>query len=116
MFYDELIIPVPSDAVEGQWRDEQGWETDKLDQFLEILGELAIPVSWDQTKWEAFKTRFAAAKMAAFDAKNLAEAKQTNLDPFYVTRMLLAQDFLPTTSKGVIAWPDSGLPIVQRLS
>jgi hypothetical protein len=110
MLYDKLIIPVPSDAEERKRWAENGREPDKLDQYLEILGEMAIPVPWDQTKRETFKTRFAAAKSAAFDTDNLTQARQTNLDPICVTRMLLAQDFLPKTPIGIKPWPMAAYP------
>jgi hypothetical protein len=48
--------------------------------------------------------------MATFDVANLAQAKITNLDPLYVTRMLLAQDFLPEMPRGVTAWPIAAYP------
>jgi len=110
LLYDRLIIPVPSDAKERIRWAGAGREPDRLDRDLDILGDVAIRVPWDQYKRETFKTRFAAAKTAAFDANNLAEAKKTDLDPMYVTRMLLAQDFPPEMPKGVFAWPIAAYP------
>ena len=105
LLYDKLIIPTPSDAAErARWRDI-GRDPDRLDRSLDILDKTAIRVPWDEPKREAFNTRFASAKAAAFDADNLAQAKAAKVDSLYITRMLLAQDFLPEMPKGVIAWP-----------
>jgi hypothetical protein len=105
LLYDKLIIPTPSDPADrARWR-EIGRDPDRLDRSLDILGKTAIRVPWDEPKRETFKTRFASARAATFDAGNLAQARQTKVDPLYVTRMLLAKDFLPEMSKGVIAWP-----------
>jgi hypothetical protein len=105
LLYDKLIIPTPSDTAERvRWR-EIGRDPDRLDRNLDILGKTAIRVPWDEPKREAFKTRFASARAVAFDADNLEQARFTNVDPLYMTRMLLAQDFLPEMPKGVMAWP-----------
>jgi len=101
LLYDRLIIPCPSDDEDRARWTEIKRNPELLDRNLKILGDLAIPVPWDQRKREAFKTRFAAAKAAAFDTANIEKARQMNTDPLCVTRMLLAHDFLPPTPKGI---------------
>ena len=100
LLYDRLVIPYPPDSERPRWV-AQGWKPDRLEVCLEILGDLAIPVPWDEHKRDMFKTRYMAAKSADFDARNLADAKQMNYDPFYLTRMLLSADFLPQLPRGV---------------
>lgn len=115
LLYDRLIIPIPSDAEERARWTSIGREPDRLDQNLELLGDTAIRVRWDQQKRDAFKTRFAAAKAAAFDTKNLTQAKQSTLDPLYVTRILLAHEFLPDLPKGVSkVWPLAAYPSFSK--
>jgi hypothetical protein len=105
LLYDKLVIPTPSDATERARWNAIGRDPGRLDRSLCILDKTAIRVPWDEPKRDAFKTRFAAARAAAFDADNLAKAQADKVDPLYITRMLLAQDFLPEMPKGVIAWP-----------
>ena len=115
LLYDRLIIPFPSGAEERARWISIGWDPDRLDQNLKILGNTAIRVPWDQQKRDVFETRFAAAKRAAFDTKNLAHAKQSNLDPFHVTRTLLAHEFLPDLPKGVSkVWPLAAYPSFNK--
>jgi len=105
LLYDKLVIPTPPDAAErDRWR-EIGRDPDRLDRSLDILDKAAIRVPWDKPKHEVFKTRFASAGAVAFDADNLEQARVTKVDPLYITRTLLAQDFLPEMPRGVIAWP-----------
>jgi hypothetical protein len=112
LLYDRLIVPVPSDDREREyWRDkERHWDPDLQEQLLNLMGDRVIRIPWDQAKREVFTTKFAAAKAAAFATNNLAEAKKSNSDPMYVTRMLLAQDFLPPMPEGVYAWPIAAYP------
>jgi hypothetical protein len=100
LLYDRLVIPYPPDSERPRWV-AQGWRPDRLEACLEILGDLAIPVPWDEHKRDTFKTRYMAAQGADFDARNLAEAQQMNQDPFYLTRVLLSADFLPQLPRGV---------------
>jgi hypothetical protein len=99
--YDRLIIPYPPNVEERQRWGEQGWQPDRLEACLEILGDKAIRVSWDEYKRDNFKARYLAAQSANFDARNMAEFQQRNQDPYYLTRMLLGAEFLPKLPKGV---------------
>lgn len=49
LLYDQLVIPVPPDDEpdERQRWSREGWDHDRLDRMLAILGDLAQPVRWD---------------------------------------------------------------------
>lgn len=67
MLYDRLVIPVPpeNDPQERQRWAENGWQPDRLDKLLEILGERAFSVPWDDQRQKKWKSRFAAGKSLA---------------------------------------------------
>jgi hypothetical protein len=67
--YDRLVIPYPPDSDRQEWM-EKGWNPDRLDVCIEVLGDLAIPVLWDKNKRNIFKTRYMMAQAADFDANN----------------------------------------------
>lgn len=100
LLYDRLVIPYPPDDDRQLWT-AQGWQPDRLEAILEILGELAIPVLWDENKRDRFKSRYMAAQSANLDVSNMADYQHSNLNPFYLTRMLLGTEFLPQLPKGV---------------
>lgn len=101
LLYDRLVIPYPPDDDQRAiWRKE-GWRPNRLEDYLTILGDLAIRVPWDEYKRETFKARYVSAQDVDFDARNLAEARRQSNDPFYITRLLLREDFLPELPKGV---------------
>src|SRR3972149_3376231 len=83
LLYDRLVIPYPPDEERQRWT-AQGWQPDHLEAMLEILGDLAIPVLWDEDKRDRFKNRYMAAQSANLDASNMADYQHSNLDPFYL--------------------------------
>jgi hypothetical protein len=86
LMYDRLVIPVPSDKGErARWK-KNGWEPDILDRRLDALGDLAIKGYWTPHRRKKFQTRMAEFDRMKFDADNLFTA-----NPFYTTRMILAQ-------------------------
>jgi hypothetical protein len=110
LLYDRLVIPVPPNEDERKrWRETKR-DPDKLDADLQILGDKAILVPWGEEQHQAFKTIYETAKTIASDAKYIEEGKKKNIDPLYVTRMLLTKDFLPQVPKGVIAWAMAAYP------
>lgn len=92
LLYDQLVIPVPSDKGERERWQKIGRNPDQLDGTLDLLGDIAIRVPWDQNKQDLFKNLYAAANGVNFDVRNLAKAKVDKTDPLYITRMILAQD------------------------
>jgi hypothetical protein len=57
LLYDRLVIPYPADElVASQWRD-RGWRPGLLQQYLEVLGDLAIIVKWDHVDDDAILRR-----------------------------------------------------------
>jgi len=60
MLYDRLVIPVPPDDKErARWR-ESGWQPERLDKLLEILGDRAYVVNWDDERQKRWKARYDA--------------------------------------------------------
>jgi len=80
MLYDRLIIPVPPDSNEEERWDKRGWDPQKLYGLLEILGDRARKVSWDEYRQAQWQDRFNAGK---------AVGKDTEPWAFQATRMEL---------------------------
>lgn len=96
LLYDRLVIPYPPDEEERQRWYTNGWKPDELDIRLDILGERARRVPWNEGARKLFDSRYDMAKAAAFDST----------DAFHSTRMLLTRDLLPETPEGVSkVWP-----------
>ncbi|HEX9838551.1 MAG TPA: hypothetical protein VGA72_04360 [Anaerolineales bacterium] len=100
LLYDRLIIPYPPHDERQRWT-ARGWQPDRLEAILGILDELAIPVIWDESTRDRFKNLYVAAEGANLDVSNMADYQHSNLNPFYLTRMLLDAEFLPHLPKGV---------------
>ena len=81
MLYDRLVIPVP---LQKRTKDDDAlwakWNVERQHELIEILGDRARPVEWDQQRRESWKTRLEAAK---------ATAGQTGPDAFRMSRMEL---------------------------
>ena len=65
------------------------WDVERQNELLEVLGDRARKVKWDQQRRQAWKTRFEAAKVAA---------GQTAPDAFRMTRTELTLDLPPTVT------------------
>jgi hypothetical protein len=87
MLYDRLVIPVPPDNPTADdkklWAN---WDIKRQNDLLEILGDRARRVKWDQRRRQSWKTRFQAAK---------ATAGETSPDAFRMTRMELTTGLPP---------------------
>jgi len=60
MLYDRLVIPAPPDDNERtRWHDA-GWQPELLDDLLEILGDRAYVVKWDEEKQRRWQARYRA--------------------------------------------------------
>jgi len=93
MLYDRLAIPIPPNGEErARWR-EAGWQPERLDRLLEILGERAYAVKWDAERQQSWKTRLQAGR-------DLAQA--TGEWAFVATRTELTQG-LPRNVTGIQA-------------
>jgi hypothetical protein len=119
LLYDRLVVPVPDPdrkaAEEQRWLDA-GWQPELQDRCLSILGiktdrtdGLALAVSWDAAKQERFATRMSAS--AALDTQRRNPDASIYIDPFCMTRMLVATDFKPALPSGVTkAWTVANYP------
>ena len=60
LLYDRLVFPFPgADFERKRWEDE-GWQPEKLDQLIKMLGDLAITTGWtaqDQLRWSDLHQR-----------------------------------------------------------
>lgn len=101
LLYDRLIIPYPANDNERAYWWKKTWMPGRLDSYLDILGDHAIQVPWDDEKRERFNSRYQVGKAAGFDANQLSSAREQKVDPFYITRLLLTQDFLPELPQNV---------------
>ena len=110
LLYDRLVIPRPLADDRSEWT-RRGWQPQRLDACLEILGDLALPVPWDTARRNLWKARYQAAAGVGFDTRNLVDAATHQEDPMQVTRNLLASDLLPALPDGVAkVWPLAAYP------
>jgi hypothetical protein len=90
MLYDRLVIPVPpDDPDEDDKKLWATWDVKRQMELLEVLGDRARRVKWDERRRKAWKTRFEAAK---------ATAGETAPDAFRMTRMELTTGLPPTVT------------------
>lgn len=60
LLYDRLVVPVPPDDAERErWR-QAGWEPERLDSLLAILGDRALAVDWDGDRQAKWRSRYEA--------------------------------------------------------
>jgi len=58
MLYDRLVVPVPPDDKQRErWR-KAGWQPERLDNLLAILGDRAYTVNWDDERQQRWKARY----------------------------------------------------------
>jgi hypothetical protein len=90
LLYDRVRIPVPDDKDRGRWI-EQGWDPARVQSFIEILGDRARPLEWDEEFRYKWRSSYLAAKQSA---------AETAPDAFKMTRTLLV-DSVPLDVTGV---------------
>jgi hypothetical protein len=93
MLYDRLVIPIPSDNEERTRWNEMGWDPNRLDRLLKILGDRAYPVNWDLNRQAKWKTRYDAGTNIAIETGEWA---------FVATRTELTEG-LPRNVTGIQA-------------
>lgn len=102
LLYDRLIVPYPPSSDERKDWTGEGWNPDRLDSLLDVLGDdHVIRVPWTEEKHDRFESLFDLAQDARFDSDMLASAREREQDPMHITRMLLTNDFMPDLPKGV---------------
>jgi hypothetical protein len=89
MLYDRLVIPRPPDEKERTRWQKEGWQPERLDQLLEILGERAYVIDWDDARQQKWSNRFhGGAEIAQATGDWAFAATRTELTsglPKYVT-------------------------------
>jgi hypothetical protein len=78
LLYDRLVIPYPPDEYEAERWKSEGWQPGRLKECLQILGELAVPVPWNEQRRRQFKDQRSAA---------------SQLDPYYTTSLQMKLEF-----------------------
>lgn len=105
LLYDRLVIPVPPDDEERKRWEDAGWQPDRLDNLLRILGQRAYPIAWDDNRRERWKNRYEAGSDVAQDTGEWA---------FSATRTELTQG-LPRNVTGIQAVANyTALPDLQK--
>ena len=97
LMYDRLVIPRPADTEERSRWSKAGWDPDRLDSLLEVLGVCdaekpnghAVTVDWNQYTESLFNQRAETAKIIDSEAN------------YSLTRRLLATELLPEAPAGV---------------
>ncbi|HEX7090579.1 MAG TPA: hypothetical protein VF192_10635 [Longimicrobiales bacterium] len=95
LLYDRLVVPVPPDEAERARWEREGWQPDRLDALLEILGDRAVRVPWTQDRRNTWRTRFEASTVVARETPDYA---------FATSRTVLTEG-LPSHVTGVQAVP-----------
>ena len=104
LLYDRLVIPtLPEAAPETEWPGE--WDLQKQKSLLSDLGDLAIPVPWNEERRSTWQTRFddkragerrlGRAEAIQIIEQDVAVARDPKYEdlPYRITRSLL-QDFV----------------------
>ncbi len=80
MLYDRLVIPVPPDDIERERWIATGWQPERLERLLKVLGDRAYPVAWDDVRQQRWKSRYEAGTDMAQETGDWAfEATRTEL-------------------------------------
>jgi hypothetical protein len=115
LMYDHLVVPVlnPNDAAVRQWHPER---QAKCLEILKVKTDdedgLALGVPWDSDKRAYFSNQMSTA--AALSAQGRDAGATYYMDPFQMTRNLMAGAFKPTLPKGVSkAWAVAAYPSIQ---
>lgn len=74
VLYDRLVVPYPSDEPERKEWKKNKWAPERLLRMLDALGDLAIPVAWNDYTRDIFNERYRAAQGAEGDARALASS------------------------------------------
>jgi hypothetical protein len=97
MLYDRIVVPHPPDEAERARWAKNGWDPDRLDRLLEILGpDRSRAIPWEGYYKEAWQDRMQAAD-------------HLNRDAFQATRDVLTSDLPPyvTGVRADLAYPDT---------
>ena len=86
MLYDRLVIPIPPDAKERLRWERRGWEPERLDMLLQILGDRAYTVEWDIERQATWRNHYEAGSELAHNLGDWA---------FQATRNVLTQGLPP---------------------
>ena len=95
MLYDRLVIPSPPQNNEREakrWRDK-GWQPERLNKLLKILGDRAYVIEWNEERQQQWKSRYEAGTDIA---------QKTGDWAFAATRTELTQN-LPRNVTGIQA-------------
>ena len=60
MLYDRLVIPVPPNDKERERWHTAGWQPERLDKMLKLLGDRAYPIDWNDNRKKSWVDRFTA--------------------------------------------------------
>jgi hypothetical protein len=98
LLYDRLVIPYPPDEFETERWKFQGWQPERLKECLQVLGELAVPVPWNEQRRQQFKNQWDAA---------------AQLDPYYTTSLQMKLEFELNVPKESIPY---GVDIIRPIA
>lgn len=72
LLYDRLVVPVPPNDAEVERWTVNGWEPGLQATLLELLGDRAVKVPWDQWREKSWQTRYAAGKQLGMQTAGYA--------------------------------------------
>ena len=108
LLYDRLAIPVPPDLDDpegpAEWRrwSDEGWEPERQQQLISILGNAAYPIPWNQFRRHQWSDLHGAA-LGTFTAQISAEARRPSAaNPWLATAMVVERG-LPSRVTAVTA-------------
>ena len=109
LLYDRLLIPVPPSQDEpngpAEWRrwTTAGWKPERQSQLLEILGDTAQAVTWDEFRQQQWSDLHAAA-LSTFASDVAAGAHHPSAaSPYGATAAVLQASDLPSRVTAVNA-------------
>ncbi len=118
LLYDHLVIPVPpNDDERKRWRDPSyGWDPDRQESLMKVMGDLVVRVPWDFPKQVVFNTKHKLAQGVGVDTNHILDFKSSGAsDPYAITREMLGNEFRPPLPDGVTkVWALPAYPSVNE--
>jgi hypothetical protein len=91
LLYDRLVIPVPTDDDRGRW-EHMGWNPDRLDRLLEVLGPLAERIVWSEELRNRFEGRSLQVSEASELSLDIEAGRPPRPDAYGISRGIVSEE------------------------
>ncbi len=97
LLFDRLVFPVPPDKTEKTLSEWKKWNPKLQEERLDMLGDRALRIPWDESRQNNFSERMSTAQAVAEDANTAIPESAV----YQMTRRILAQDDSIVLTSGV---------------